>query len=94
MPNWVNPCSKYCLVGDAAHAMTPYFAQGAAIGIEDAAILGGLLAKQPQQEALGNNLRLDEQVRIEHAQKVARESIGSRPLVHADARWPQEKGAG
>jgi salicylate hydroxylase len=78
MPNWIHDSSKMCLIGDAAHAMTPYLAQGAAMGIEDAAILGGLLAKYPLREALGKNLRLYEKTRIERAQRVAHESIGSR----------------
>ena len=58
--------------------MTPYLAQGAAMGIEDAAILGGLLGEHPRKETLGKNLRLYEQIRIGRAQKVAHESIGSR----------------
>src|SRR5690606_29705242 len=35
------------LVGDAAHAMLPFQAQGAAMGIEDAATLATLLAASP-----------------------------------------------
>jgi salicylate hydroxylase len=58
--------------------MTPYLAQGAGMGIEDAAILGGLLAKYPHRETLGKILRLYEKIRIERAQKVAHASIGSR----------------
>jgi len=39
------------LIGDAAHAMLPFQAQGAAMGIEDAAILAPLLATAPSAEA-------------------------------------------
>lgn len=35
------------LIGDAAHAMVPFQAQGAAMGIEDAAVLAPLLVSQP-----------------------------------------------
>jgi len=92
MPNWVHDSGKMCLIGDAAHAMTPYLAQGAAMGIEDAAILGGLLAKHPHRETLGKNLRLYERVRIERAQKVAHESIGSRWFTQmADGPKQQER---
>lgn len=78
MPSWVHDSGKMCLIGDAAHAMTPYLAQGAAMGIEDAAILGGLLEKNPSKETISKNLWLYEKVRIERAQKVAHESVGSR----------------
>lgn len=40
---WVAP-GGIALVGDAAHAMTPFAAQGAAMGIEDAAVLAHALA--------------------------------------------------
>ncbi len=40
------------LIGDAAHAMMPFAAQGAAMAIEDAFELGGLLAELPLPEAL------------------------------------------
>jgi hypothetical protein len=32
LPAWVHDSAKLCLIGDAAHAMTPYLAQGAAMG--------------------------------------------------------------
>ena len=39
------------LIGDAAHAMTPFAAQGAAMGIEDAAVLADCVAKSPGDTA-------------------------------------------
>ncbi len=38
---------KIALLGDAAHAMTPFAAQGAAMAIEDAAVLARALSSQP-----------------------------------------------
>src|SRR5262249_59335455 len=35
---------RISLLGDAAHAMLPFFAQGAAQAVEDAAVLAGCLA--------------------------------------------------
>ena len=78
LPSWLHPSGKMCLIGDAAHAMTPYLAQGAAMGIEDSAILGGLLQKYPSVDTLASTLRTYERVRIERAAKVARNSINSR----------------
>jgi salicylate hydroxylase/6-hydroxynicotinate 3-monooxygenase len=43
LPHWSD--GPVVLLGDAAHAMTPYMAQGAATAIEDAAILARCIAK-------------------------------------------------
>jgi salicylate hydroxylase len=42
---WVE--GRTALLGDAAHAMVPFLAQGAAMAIEDAAVLGRSLAATP-----------------------------------------------
>ena len=42
------------MAGDAAHAMLPFAAQGAVMGIEDAAILGNCMAK-----AVHDNLSIE-----------------------------------
>ena len=42
---WVE--GRIALLGDAAHAMMPFLAQGAAMAIEDAAVLGRALAATP-----------------------------------------------
>ncbi|PSH58551.1 NAD(P)-binding protein [Phyllobacterium endophyticum] len=52
--------NRLVLVGDAAHAMTPYAAQGAAMAIEDACALAGTLGKdnatwQPALAAFAHN---------------------------------------
>ena len=41
----------FALIGDAAHAMTPYAAQGAAMAIEDAVTLAAALAGAPPDAA-------------------------------------------
>jgi 6-hydroxynicotinate 3-monooxygenase len=43
LPHWVE--GRVALLGDACHPMTPYMAQGAAMAIEDAAILSRCLAE-------------------------------------------------
>lgn len=44
-PAWTS--EAMALIGDAAHAMTPFAAQGAAIAIEDAATLAQMVANAP-----------------------------------------------
>ncbi|MCY0853614.1 FAD-dependent oxidoreductase [Cupriavidus sp. D39] len=49
---------RVLLIGDAAHAATPHLAQGAAMAIEDAVLLGDLLANDtPLQDALSDFMR-------------------------------------
>lgn len=43
LPRWVSESGKTVLIGDAAHAMLPYLAQGAAQAIEDGATLAEVL---------------------------------------------------
>jgi salicylate hydroxylase len=46
---WVN--DRMALLGDAAHAMPPFIAQGAAMAIEDAAVLAACFAATPDDAA-------------------------------------------
>src|SRR6516165_2981266 len=45
LPNW--SVGRVALLGDAAHPMLPFYAQGAAQSIEDAYVLAGCLAASP-----------------------------------------------
>lgn len=49
LDNWFN--HQICLIGDAAHAMTPNMGQGACQAIEDAYILAECLHKHPTKQA-------------------------------------------
>lgn len=51
--NWHNG-SNVVLIGDAAHAMMPFMAQGAASAIEDAHALAQQLAEKPPEAALSS----------------------------------------
>jgi 2-polyprenyl-6-methoxyphenol hydroxylase-like FAD-dependent oxidoreductase len=58
------------LLGDAAHPMQPYLAQGAAMAIEDAAVAAQCLAQMPHDPAAA--LRTYSRVRRARAWKVQR----------------------
>jgi salicylate hydroxylase len=45
LPRWTQ--GRVTLLGDAAHAMLPFFAQGAAQAVEDAAVLAACLQAAP-----------------------------------------------
>lgn len=60
------------LVGDAAHAMLPHQAQGAAMAIEDAAILAPLLMTEPTAEAAFARYAAMRQERVERVRRLSR----------------------
>ncbi|TDW34862.1 salicylate hydroxylase [Rhizobium azibense] len=76
--NWQNG-SDTVLIGDAAHAMTPFAAQGAAMAIEDAYELAALLAAHPVKEAL---LRFEQQ-RAPRVAKIRKRGAFNRFAYHA-----------
>ncbi|MCW5721481.1 MAG: FAD-dependent monooxygenase [Devosia sp.] len=71
------------LLGDAAHAMVPFQAQGAAMGIEDAAVLAPLLVKNEAAEpALARYAR----IRQPRVARVAALSASNGRIFHMV--WP------
>ncbi|SKA34040.1 6-hydroxynicotinate 3-monooxygenase [Enhydrobacter aerosaccus] len=67
LPQWVD--GPVALLGDACHPMTPYMAQGAAMAIEDAAILSRCLAGT-DRDAVERALRRYQQTRQERTARV------------------------
>ncbi|KAG2225383.1 hypothetical protein INT45_010019 [Circinella minor] len=63
LSNWVSPSGRICLIGDAAHAMLPYLAQGAAQAVEDGATLGELLTDIKSVDEIPALLGLYEKIR-------------------------------
>jgi salicylate hydroxylase len=72
------------LLGDAAHPMLPFLAQGAAMAIEDAAVLAGALAARPDDPAAA--LRRYEQARGSRAARVQRAARRNDTVYHLP--WP------
>jgi salicylate hydroxylase len=75
------------LIGDAAHAMLPFQAQGAAMAIEDAAILAPLLMTEPTAEAAFSRFAA---MRMKRVARVARLSARNAAIFHMD--WPVSLG--
>lgn len=70
LPTWCRG-DRVVLVGDAAHAMTPFLGQGASMAIEDAVVLARALASC---DSIGDGLARYEGARLERAHFVQRES--------------------
>ncbi|HWE74723.1 MAG TPA: FAD-dependent monooxygenase [Stellaceae bacterium] len=64
LPRWTE--NRVAVMGDAAHPMLPFLAQGAVMAIEDSYALGTLLAKLPAPDAL----KKYEQLRLPRANAV------------------------
>jgi salicylate hydroxylase len=71
------------LLGDAAHPMLPFLAQGAAMAIEDAAVLAGSLAHQPDR--LPSGMRDYERSRRRRTAKVQRAARRNGRVYHLAA---------
>ena len=59
------------LVGDAAHAMLPFQAQGAAMAIEDAAILAPLLMTEPDAASAFKRYEAMRRPRVDRVRKIS-----------------------
>ncbi|MDX8535237.1 FAD-dependent monooxygenase [Mesorhizobium sp. VK25A] len=77
---WTMP-EGVALIGDAAHAMTPFAAQGAAMGIEDASMLANLVADFPGDPK--QSLTIWENLRRPRVEKVLKRGALNRLAWHA-----------
>ncbi|MER8569204.1 FAD-dependent monooxygenase [Mesorhizobium sp. M0924] len=77
---WTSP-QGIALIGDAAHAMTPFAAQGAAMAIEDAITLADAIADFPGD--LPRSFRIWENLRRPRVAKAARRGAVNRLAWHA-----------
>ncbi|MFZ1814234.1 MAG: FAD-dependent monooxygenase [Rhizobiaceae bacterium] len=74
---------RVALIGDAAHAMFPFAAQGAAMGIEDAATLAGCLAAASEdQDSVSSALVAYESKRRARVRRVANISHVNGLIYH------------
>ena len=79
LPTWCD--RRVALAGDAAHPMLPFMAQGAAMAMEDAWVLGQCLKTAPVREAL----RHYEAIRKPRATMVQEASRSNAKLFHRRA---------
>jgi len=76
-PAWTR--GRVGLVGDAAHAMLPFLAQGAAMAIEDAVVLAARLAGAP---TIAAGLAATERERRPRVERVVAEAARSGRIYH------------
>lgn len=66
LPRWHN--GRLVLIGDAAHATGPVWAQGVAMALEDALVLADLLATSQDWSGVGEQFERVRRPRVEHVQ--------------------------
>ena len=71
LDTWIN--GRVCLLGDAAHPMTPFYGMGAGMAIEDAAILARCF--ESAGDDWENAMRRYERARIDRTNKFHRGSL-------------------
>ena len=99
--NLITPQGAVALLGDASHPTLPYQGQGAAMAVEDGAILGLLLRKfqqadMPSDHAKKNTqlallLRMYEDLRKERTKVNVAGAVHTRHFYHL-ADGPEQKG--
>ncbi|MEO0542596.1 MAG: FAD-dependent oxidoreductase [Pseudomonadota bacterium] len=77
LPRWTS--GRMVLLGDAAHAMLPFAAQGGASAIEDAVSLAKCIRKS---DALSTNLQLWEKQRKKRVESIAALAMRNRWIYH------------
>ena len=78
IPRWSS--GAVTLIGDAAHPMLPYLAQGAAAALEDAVVLGRVLNST---RPVADSFRLYESERLQRTARLQRESRRQARISHA-----------
>jgi salicylate hydroxylase len=79
LPRWSD--GPVTLLGDAAHPMLPFLAQGAAMAIEDAAVLANSLSRHPNDPVTA--MQRYEQARRDRTMRVQREARSNGRIYHA-----------
>lgn len=71
--------ARVTLLGDAAHPTLPYMAQGAAMAVEDAAVLARALLREPE---IPPAIALYQRNRVDRTARIVNESRANRALFH------------
>ncbi|KAF8837679.1 FAD/NAD(P)-binding domain-containing protein [Paxillus ammoniavirescens] len=88
---WVHPKGKLALLGDSCHPMLPYRAQGSAMAIEDAAVLGNLFSRLTSREQIKPLLHGYQSIRYARTAATQASSRLNQQIFHLPDGPEQEK---
>lgn len=91
LPSWRSEKGTTVLMGDAAHAMMPYTAQGANSSIEDAAVLAVCLTRAKSAKDIPTLTKAYEDIRKGRAEKIKHTSRGNMRQYHLEDGPEQEE---
>ncbi|KAI0739994.1 FAD/NAD(P)-binding domain-containing protein [Daedaleopsis nitida] len=91
LSTWIHPSHRVILLGDACHPMLPYRAQGAAMAIEDGAVLGNLLSRLTHPSQLPALLKGYEALRLPRTAETQNQSRLNQKIFHLPDGPEQEK---
>ncbi|KAK1996099.1 FAD binding domain-containing protein [Colletotrichum falcatum] len=91
---WRHESGRFALIGDAAHAILPCLAQGAAQAFEDAGVLGAIFSQSVGHDQIPDALRVFEEVRKPRASDVRRRTLDQKAMFAlADGPAQEERDA-
>jgi salicylate hydroxylase len=90
LKTWFNKDGSVVLLGDACHPMLPYRAQGAAMAVEDAAVLGSLFSHLSHQSQIRPFLRAYFSLRYSRTTETSAASRLNRYIFHLEDGPEQE----
>lgn len=88
---WVSPSGRVVLIGDAAHAMVPYLAQGASTSIEDGAALAECIARAADITEIPSALQAFETIRRPRCETIQAGSRSNGDIWHMPDGPEQQK---
>ncbi|KAJ7499847.1 FAD/NAD(P)-binding domain-containing protein [Mycena latifolia] len=87
LPTWIR--GRAALLGDAAHATTPFLGQGAGTAIEEAGSLGSLLPPGTKREDIPARLEAYQDLRKHRGDFVNKESVEQISRIRSGTAWSQ-----
>ncbi len=90
LPTWLSKSGKSVLIGDAAHAMVPFLAQGASMSIEDGACLAECLDRVETPGEVPRYLRVFEKIRKPRTERIQLASRKNGDMWHVKDGPEQE----
>lgn len=82
---------RVCLIGDAAHGISPHIGQGASLALEDTVVIAELLRLHTDYETAFQNFQSERQPRVEKVIKSARKVGNTKTKTNPVAGWFRDR---